>query len=350
MTKKKILVVILTFVLLFAFAGCGGDGGNDEAQTYTLNLGTQFYDPVSTPELNAQGISLQYFADQVAERSDGRITVNINWGSILGSGPECIEMVKVGDLDMVAGGATGSVDPRFSCMLVPGVMDDLEMSKALFGNPDGGVFQISKEIYADNGITLLSSDYGEFRELQNTKHEVISPDDCSDLLLRVYADDIVNAYWSGIANTTVMSMGEVYTGLQLGTIDGMEFCPTSTVSHGFADVLKYWTDIRWQWQDSNSLLINSKLFNSMSEEDQKLIQECAWEASNYCMEMLDEDYDKALKVMEESGIKLHFLTDEERQAWTDYADSMMDTFESLVDAETYAKVKEVTNAYREANK
>ena len=351
---KKVLAILLTLALMFTFVACGssesgeGEGGEEKA-TYQLNLGTQFYDPVSTPELNAQGIALQSFADSVAEKTDGRITININWGSILGSGPECIEMVKLGDLDMVAGGATGSTDARFSCILIPGVMDDLEMAKAIYANPDGELFNIIKGIYAENGITLLSSDYGEFRELQNTKHEVISPDDCSDLLLRIYADDIVEAYWSGIANTTIMSMGEVYTGLQLGTIDGQEFCPTSTVSHGFYEVLKYWTDVRWQWQDSNSLLINSELFNSMSAEDQAIIQECAWASSNYCMEMLDADYEKALAAMEEAGMQLHFLTDEEREAWTAYTESILPELEALVDAETYAAVKAAGDNFRAAN-
>ncbi|MBQ8563506.1 MAG: TRAP transporter substrate-binding protein [Firmicutes bacterium] len=346
---KKVVAIILSLVMIFAFVGCGNGEpaeGGEEAATYTLNLGTQFYDPVSTPELNAQGIALQYFADQVAEKSEGRITININWGSILGSSPECIEMMKLGDLDMVAGGATGSTDSRFSCILIPGVMDDLEMAREIYANPEGGLFQICKSIYADNGITLLSSDYGEFRELQNTKHEVITPEDCSDLLIRIYADDIVEAYWSGIANTTIMSMGEVYTGLQLGTIDGQEFCPPSTVSHGFHEVLKYWTDVRWQWQDSNSLLINSELYSSMSAEDQALIEECAWAASNYAMEMLDEDYEKALDAMEEAGVQLHYLTDEEREAWTAYTESVLPELEALVDAETYAKVKEVGDAYR----
>lgn len=343
---KKVLTIILSLVIIFAFAGCGGSDNGGEAATYNLNLGTQFYDPVSTPELNAQGIALQYFADTVNEKSDGRINVNINWGSIIGSGPECIEMVKLGDLDMVAGGATGATDSRFSCILVPGIMDDLEMAKAIYANPEGGLFNICKSIYADNGITLLSSDYGEFRELQNTKHEVITPDDCSDLLLRIYADDVVENYWSGIANTTIMSMGEVYTGLQLGTIDGMEFCPTSTVSHGFVEVLKYWTDVRWQWQDSNSLLINSELFESMSAEDQAIIQETAWEASNYAIEMLDKDYETALATMEEAGIQLHYLTDDERAAWTEYTESVLPKLESFVDAETYAQVKAVGDEYR----
>ena len=345
---KKVLAIILALVMIFALTACGSSesSGGEEKATYNLNLGTQFYDPVSKPELNAQGIALQYFADQVKEKSEGRISININWGSILGSSPECIEMMKVGDLDMVAGGATGSTDARFSAFLIPGVMDDLEMSRAIYANPEGELFKLSSQIYAENNIKILSGDYGEFRELQNTKHEVISPADCSDLLIRIYADDIVEAYWSGIANTTIMSMGEVYTGLQLGTIDGQEFCPPSTVSHGFHEVLKYWTDVRWQWQDSNSLLINMDLFNSMSAEDQAIMVEAAWASSNYCMEMLDVDYEKALAAMEEAGVQLHYLTDEERVAWTEYTASVLPELEALVDAETYGKIKEIGDAYR----
>lgn len=346
--KKMISMLLVSILCLTCFAGCGGgsDGGGSDGKTIDISLGTMFYDPAASTDLNAQGEYLQYFSDLVKERSDGRISININWASILGNSTEMLDMERTGDLGMVAGSGTSAVDPKFSVFLVPGLVDDLEMAQDLFCDPDSEMFQLAADIYAENNMVLLSGDYGEFRDLLNRKHQVRTPEDSKDIMLRVYTDDIVGAYWGGLCNTTTMSVSEIYTGLQLGTIDGIEFCAVSTISNGYVDVLKHYTDVQWQWQNSNELTINKDLFDSLSAEDQELLRGCALEASAYCCELLSKYNEEALQYMAENGIEVYHLTDAERQLWKDYADSLKGKFRDIVGAELYDKAMGIADKYR----
>ncbi len=376
--KKRILALLMAAVFAVCmFSACGGsantataapaptEGAATEAvttgaaateaapagQTYEFNLATAFYDPAASPDFNTDGSAAQKFAELVSEKSNGRIKINIHWASVLGSNNEALEMLRNGEIDMNMSNVFSSLDSRLGAFNMPNLIDDFDMAYDLFVKKDGAFFKTMHDILADNHIELLSGSIGQFRGLFNNKKEVHVPADCKDLMLRAYSDEIVTTYWNGIANTTIMSVPDIYTGLQLGTIDGFEFSPVTMVANGYTEVVKNYSDINWQWQSAVNVMMNQKLFSSLDEEAQNILLDSAMEATGeYYKEMMLQCSADANDYMLSNNISVYSLTDEERQQWIDYGVSLLPQFKELVGAEVFDALVNASNEYRASHK
>lgn len=356
---KKVISVLLTAVLALALlAGCNNSSsqqsnspaGSSEApklKTYQFNLATTFYDPKASPDFNVDGLAAQRFADLVNERSNGRVTVTIHWGGVLGSNNEALEQIRSGDLDMNMSNVFTSLDSRFGVFNLPNLMDDFEMVNDLFVNRDGPVFKIMHSILQDSNIELLSGSVGQFRGIFNNKSEIHVPADCRGLMLRAYSDQVVTTYWGGLCNTTIMPVPDIYTGLQLGTIDGFEFAPTAMIANGYTDVVSYYSDIGWQWQSSVNVMMNKALFDSLDAETQQLLLDCSMEATGVCYkELMEECVTEADQYMSDHGVQVYHLTDEERNTWLEYAQSLLPEFKGIVGEDVYNQMISAVDEYR----
>jgi len=342
----KIIVALALFISVFSVVSFAEE--TSDLPSYNFNLGTMYYDPAGSPDYNTDGMTTQYFADLVNERSNGRVTITVHWASVLGGTTELFEQVRAGDLDMYFGGALSSCDSRFGIFNVPGLIDDMDMSEALLVNREGGLYKMLYDIFQANNIELLSGSIGQFRGLFNNVKEIHVPEDCQGLMLRAYADEVMTSYWNGLCNTTIMAISEVYTGLQLGTIDGLEFWPTAMIANGYTDVLKHYSDIYWQWQSNSNIVMNKEKFESLDPETQQLLKDCAYDAAGiYYRKTEEANMETAYDYMTEHGIEIYELTPEEHQAWKDYGASLEDKYIAVVGEETYRQAMAVSNEYRE---
>ena len=90
---KHIMSIVLA-ILLALLTGCGGAGAAapsaaaapaDDDKTWELVLGCVANDPASVPDFNTMGVGIQMFADKVKEYTNGRVSIDIKYASILGS-------------------------------------------------------------------------------------------------------------------------------------------------------------------------------------------------------------------------------------------------------------------------
>src|SRR5690606_30831638 len=69
---------------------------DSDSETYELAMAS--LEPVEAPSTK----TVQYLAELVAERSDGRLKINPNPGGTLGNGLQIMEGVSIGTVDMVS--------------------------------------------------------------------------------------------------------------------------------------------------------------------------------------------------------------------------------------------------------
>ena len=88
---KKILAVLLVAVMAFALSACGGDKESEET-VYTLRFahGSSTSEPIH--------IAAEYMAEELEERSDGRIKVEIYPSATLADQVPACEMLMDGTL------------------------------------------------------------------------------------------------------------------------------------------------------------------------------------------------------------------------------------------------------------
>ncbi len=121
----------------------------------------------------------------------------------------------------------------------------------------------------------------------------------------------------------------MFTAIQQGTIDGQENGVSITASAKMPEVQDYIT--MWNYAyDSDLFIANSKVWESLDENTQELLQEAATEACEWGRDRVEQEEEELLVQFEEKGMTVTRLTDEELQAFKDavkdFRNEMIDSY------------------------
>ena len=171
------------------------------------------------------------------------------------------------------------------------------------------------QLASKGGIRVLSSNwiYGS-RDIMSTK-QITTPEDLKGLKLRVSSNDLSITSFNDLGAASVgMDMGDVYQALQAGTIDAVENPVVSLANRSFQEVAKY--VVRDGHILATSMWIcGESFYNTLTDEQKQILSECADEAGLYNNELQDDATEDALKKLEEAGVTVTELTDEQKAAW-----------------------------------
>lgn len=242
------------------------------------------------------------FAEQVAQRSEGSISIQIIPNGTLGSETDMITQIQAGGLDMakVSAATLGNFSEEYNAFSVPYVFNDQEHYYKVMDS------DLAQEIYAstENGgfRGLFWLDSGA-RSFYTAKTPIRKPEDLKGLKIRtldsLMAIDMMKALGG---SSTVMGYSDIYTGMQQGVIDGAENNVTALRDHG--DVTQYYCfDEHTRIPDI--VVISSDTWNEMSDHQRQIISECAKEASEEYKTAWKEFEDEVLeKAVSENGVEL----------------------------------------------
>lgn len=355
---KKTIALFLAAALALGLGACGSDdkgGGQGSAEskppmentgkTYTWKLGTIYNDPAAKPEFNSFGVATQAFCDLVNEKTNGQVVVEPYYSSVLGASAELWGSLRDNEIQVFYGQPMSTADPRFGAWNVPYLFSDYDQVKELIASPDAPLFTLAQEWMEEDGVHLTAVGPSVFRGFFNIKHPVGGIADLRDLKCRTYEDKVVQTFWSDICNATSMAFSEVYTGLQTGAIDGLEFASTSVLSSKYYEIAtpSYYSDVDWQWTSGCNLVISRDAWEELPDDLKEIVTQCAWEAQDVFYEEETKGAEEAMTELASHGTEIYELTDAERQEWIDYARSLDDKMKDEVGEETWNEVWDVIN-------
>ncbi|WP_280564435.1 TRAP transporter substrate-binding protein [Chromohalobacter sp. 48-RD10] len=172
-------------------------------------------------EDTAYQLGAERFKELVEDKTDGDVSVTILGNSVLGHETEMFEQQMAGALDM--------------SIINPGLITDFSQTANVFSIPfmyrdeahwrhvlDGEVGRdIADRIEDDTGVKVLAFFGGGKRQIVSTR-PLESLDDLKGMKLRTNPTEPLIAAWKALGTEpTVMAWKEIYTGLQLGAIDGL---------------------------------------------------------------------------------------------------------------------------------
>lgn len=331
---KKTSFVAMGAIAALSLAACSGGAsgeGSSDADSSGDPITIQFAHVVSADTTQHQAYEL--FAERVAEQSDGRITVEIFPDGQLGGEREMVESVQAGNLQMTSPsvGVLANFDESLQVFDFPFMFDDAETAYEVL---DG---EVGTELLAgldDSGLHALG--YGEngFRHLATADEVVTSPDQMSGMKLRTMEVPMHIAYWQSIgANPTPMPFTEVFTALQQGVVEGVENPFQLIYTAKFHEPASNLTTTAHIY-DPEIPLINKEFFDSLTAEDQEIIQSSMDEAIAE-LRSLNADLDAELREqLSSEGATITDLSDDERQVWIDSAVPFYEENAGSVDTET----------------
>jgi TRAP-type transport system periplasmic protein len=285
------------------------------------------------------GIGGDRWAELIREKTDGRINVKMYPGAALVNGDQTKEFtaLRQGVIDMAVG-STINWSPQvkeLNLFSLPFLMPDHKAMDALIG---GEVGKQIFELLSERDVVPLAWGENGYRELSNSKRAVQSPEDMKGLKIRVVGSPLFNDTFTALgANPTQMSWADAQPALSTGAVDGQEN-PLSifTVAKLHQVGQKYLT--LWGYvNDPLIFVVNEKVWNSWSEEDQKAVREAAEQAAREEIEIarkgITAEDDSLLKEIEGMGVTVVKLTPEQKKAFQDATRDVYEKWTNQIGAE-----------------
>ena len=286
---------------------------------------------VPDPESSYIYAAAQEFANRAAEYSNGTLEFTISGnGSLYGGDTAAgIKQLGAGSLQMLilASSVYANFVPGFNVISVPYMFDD-QAQLLEYLNSD-----IATELFNrvnDMNITVAGKWTRSFREVTNSKKPITAPEDLKGIVLRVPNNSLYVEFFSKCgAVTTPMNFSEVYNALQLNTLDGQENPVDVPFSNKFYEVQKY-ISFTNHMADAWVVGINSKLFDSLDDDQKAAIEKAGAEVQQWNVDMMAEQDQVALQTLLDNGMESNDLTDEAKQAFIEISQSCYDKFKELI--------------------
>ncbi|MDI4638783.1 TRAP transporter substrate-binding protein [Halomonas sp. BMC7] len=292
---------LVTGALLAAAMGMAG-----AAQAFDLRFGH------GGTEDTAYQLGAEKFQELVSENSNGEIGVQILGNSVLGHETEMFEQQMAGALDMsiINPGLITDFSPTANVFSIPFMYRDVDHWRAVLDGPVGR--EIADKIEDETDVKVLAFFGGGKRQIVSTR-PLESLEDLEGMKLRTNPTKPLITAWSALgAEPTVMAWKEIYTGLQLGAIDGLLNEAEWIHRMRFHEVAPH---IGLSQHDITVRLLtmSQMTWDRLDADAQQAVMEAAQDAATYARGVQLEQDAEALDQLVEEGATLHELDRERMQ-------------------------------------
>lgn len=360
--KKNILALILALAMALTLAACGGDKGNAGSNGGSNGGGNgggstdeyfEFNFSMHAAAESTFGTIFREFFDEIEEKTDGHVKINIYGSGTLAAAADVADMVKSGGVDM------GWIFTGFYYGEYP-LTDVLNLPMLGAENVEQGtnvlwdVFEEYPQVY---------DEWSDFKPLMiypnpvnyffSTK-PITSMDDLHNISIRAVAGGTANMLTNVGANVITMPPNDIYDSISKNNIQAFVGEPTMVPDYSLGEVAPYRSTMGL-YQAGFIVAMNRDAYNSLPAEYQAVIDEYATRAASvrYAQKM-DEYVEQCNASYEAMGntfvempesVEAEFAAEAEKigQAWIETYTT--DDFDA---AEYYAFVKDAYAKYAPA--
>ena len=220
--------------------------------------------------------AMELMAKRTAELSNGNVKIRIYPNAELGNQRESLELVQNGSLAMAKSNAA-ELEPfskAYGAYNMPYLFRDRDHFYKVLQSDVGREILRSSHDKGFIGLTYYDSGARSFY----AKKAINSPDDLKGMKVRVQPSPSALAMVQALgASPTPLSYGELYTALQQGLIDAAENNLTALTLGRHGEVAKFFSEDE-HTMIPDVLVISSKVWDGLSEADQKAVQQAADES------------------------------------------------------------------------
>lgn len=326
---KKIAALIFSFVLLLSLmlTGCestSGSTNDDESSAeYTAENPLVLTLAHSLSEAHTVSVAIQQFADEVTEKTDGRIVIKIYPNGQLGSENEFLEQIQAGVIGMAKVAAPGlaTYNEAYNTFGLPYVFDDEEDFYNVMDSNEMRDFFLSTE---EDGFVALTYFTSGSRSFYTKDKAIRTPDDLKGLKIRVQDMKSQTDMVTALGGTPVaMSISDVYTALTTGIIDGSENNETALSIGKHGEVCKVYS-VDQHAMIPDILVMSAKVWKNISEEDREIILECAQNATEAHKVMWEESINQA--VIDAQAMGVEFVYDVDKEAFREATAGLVEEY------------------------
>lgn len=270
--------------------------GGAQAQSFEMTLAHVLSDQ------SPYQVILNEFKSLIEERSDGRITVDIQCCGAAGNETRAIQSMRTGILTggFVGGSTLETIVPAYRVLSLPYLFEGKAQAYEILQSEMG-----REMLDLLDGVDLYGLGFGSIYERSVASvNPITSVEDMQGLKIRVLpTPGFVEAYNALGTQPTPMAYGEVFMAVQNRVVDALEISPDAFVADRFHEVAKNFT-LTNTHQSTTVFVLGKSFWEGLSAEDQELIQTSALEAIAVGIAAHDELADAGLVTAAEAGVTI----------------------------------------------
>ncbi len=331
--KMKRIAVLTTAVLLVAF-GIGvvvKQLNKVPAPEFVFTYAENQSDGYPT------SMGAKYFAELVEERTNGRIKILVYTSAELGREADVIAQMRYGGVDFarVSLSQLAEVEPSLNVLQMPYLYNDSDHMWAVLDGEIGDEFLRSVEKIDLYGLSWY--DAGA-RNFYNSIKPLRRLEDLAGMKIRVQQSDLMVDMVNCLGATAVpLSYEEVYSALELGTIDGAENNWPSYEDTDHYRVASYFCEDE-HTRVPEMQLCSIHTWRLLSDDDKKIIERCAVESAEYERRVWNERVERSRETALKNGVKVTSLDKNEIKRFREkvqpiyekYCSDYMDILEKII--------------------
>ncbi len=326
--KNKIIKIIGITIISISLLACSSKNSAKKSQENLKENNAKqivFQVGFENNQTEPTAKAVDKWSELVDKKSNGSIKLEAFPNSSLGSKTDLMDQMKIGQPVITVTDAAYLADygvKDFGILYAPYLFNNWD---EVWKTIDSDWYkELSNELSEKAGLRIISSNwiYGDRSFMTNKK--VVLPKDIKGLKVRVSSNDIAIESFKNLGVSPVaMEMGDVYTALQTKVIDGVENPIISLGNRSFDEIRKFLV------KDNHILasqiwVCSSEVFDSLTEEQKKVLVDSANEAGLFNNDMYTQATKETEEKMKKSGVEITELTREEFEQWANAGKSFFD--------------------------
>ncbi len=319
--STRLFTILLALVMIISLAGCGGSssqsgtqstGSTGSASTGNTEKSTEplvFKLASSKSSTSAQAPCLDWFADEVAKRTNGEIEIRVYHDATLGNQDEIAEGLRMGTIEMAYSnnGAWGKIVPDYNILTPMFAFNENQMLDFLESDT---VKELYDQIYEEYDVYMRGAILDGTRNIWTSK-KVEKISDFNGIKLRVPdVTVLINSFSALGFNTVVIPFGDVYTALQTGVAGGLEMDDMNIASASLDEVCKYCLKTG-HMNSFFTMAMTRETREKLTDEQREIIDQCIDEACALGTQLYREYMEDVTKHFEEAGVTITDMSSEE---------------------------------------
>jgi len=262
---------------------------------------------------------IEKFAEDVNKATGGQVEIKVYLDGLLGNHDETFHGIQDGSITMGILSPYVNLVPGGILNWMPWTISSWKAAEMAFDHNDGPLYKITEEAYNEVGMHVLfhvgQGAYG----IGNIVRPIRTKADFKNLKMRVSGSTSFVRALQNMGEGTGMTVvtlpwADLYSALSRGVVDGNWDMWPSLVDERHYEVLKYYSDLNFGW-DNQNVAINMDVWKKLPDELKAKIEKVAVEGQAYSNKLHSESEAEYIKKVEGSGCKIVRLTDEERAAF-----------------------------------
>jgi TRAP-type transport system periplasmic protein len=309
MKKRTKWMSVLVVAMLVAFlSACSSDSSSASEKGSADSEGSGEKVSINVAYGNQPGEPIDLLAKKwkelAEEKSNGKIELKLYPSSQLGSEKDVVEQATMGNNVIVMAGYDFLMDyvPDAGIMTAPYLTDSVD--DLLYLTTTDWFDELHESLNGE-GIHIITTNtvYGERHLLTNDP--VKTPEDLDGMKIRVPNNQMSIATFEALgATATPTPLGDLYTSLQQGLIDGAEN-PLPVLQGVKAQEVSKHLTLTGHQKFITTWIAGQSFIDTLPEDVVQILKETGDEAGEYGRTVLEEQTETVLKEFKEQGVEVH---------------------------------------------